>query len=80
MQEQATEAAAAAVAHNVTKAGAGTVILGWLTLNDFALLIGVIVTLAGFGVNLYYKRKADRRESELHAARLAEIREHGRAD
>lgn len=77
MQEQATEAAVAAVAHKTMTAGSATAVVGWLTLNNVALLIGILVTLAGFGVNFYYRRKADRRESELHAARLAEIREHG---
>jgi uncharacterized protein involved in propanediol utilization len=77
MQDQAAEAAVAAAAHKVTTAGAGTVVVGYLTLNDLCLVVGVIVTVAGFVVNLYYKRKQDRREAQLQEARIAALRAHG---
>ena len=70
MNSEAVEAAVATVANVSAKAGAGTMLLGWLTLNDFALVVGLLITAAGVGVNWYYKRKADAREHELHAKRM----------
>lgn len=77
MQDQAADAALAAAAHKATTAGAGTVVVGWLTLNDLCLVIGVVVTVAGFLVNLYYKRKQDRREAQLQEAQIAALQVNG---
>ena len=81
MKDQAAEATVAAVANASAKAGAGTVLFGWLTLNDFALVAGLVLTAVGVAVNFYYKRKAhqleaeaDRRAAELHAKLMAEDR------
>lgn len=77
MKDQATEAAIATVANKVTATGTGITLFGYLTLNDFALIVGVLVTIAGFAVNLHYKRKHDRRAEELHQARLSELKDDG---
>lgn len=37
--------------------GAITTMLGALSLNDWALVVGIGCTLGTFGVNWYYKRK-----------------------
>lgn len=90
VRDQITSAASdAAVASAATKYGmAGgtlTSIFGWLSSNGAAVLIGIVVTVAGFIVNYYFQRKRYRmdkaiadareaREQELHAARLAAIK------
>lgn len=71
MQDSATEATIATVASAATKAGAGTVLFGWLTLNDFALIVGLVIATAGFLVNFHYRRKADKRDEQLHARRMS---------
>lgn len=59
-------------------------IYGWLTSSGAAVLIGILVTVAGFVVNWIYQRKRDKREEreqqlrekreeELHQARLTQI-------
>lgn len=46
-------------------AAMGTAIFGGLTLQEFAVWVGIITTLGTFAVNWYYKeREADRRERE----------------
>lgn len=67
MKDQAVEATIAHVANASAKAGVGTIVLGWLTLNDLALIVGILIAVAGFAVNFYYKRKADLRDAALHA-------------
>ena len=69
MKDQAAEATVAAVANASAKAGAGTVLFGWLTLNDFALVAGLVLTAVGVAVNFYYKRKAHQLEAEADRAR-----------
>lgn len=57
---------------------------GWLTSSSAAVLIGILVTVAGFVVNLIYQRKRDnreereqllreKREDELHQARMMQL-------
>lgn len=77
MQERAADAAVAAVAHKVTTAGGGVALWGGLTANDIAAFGGLLIAAIGLAVQIYFKRKADRRDAELQTARLAAIREHG---
>lgn len=43
--------------------GSFTTMLGAMSLNDLALLVGIICTLGTFGVNWYYKRKEFQRNT-----------------
>lgn len=84
MDREAIEVGVATVASKSTYAGAGTSFLGWLLSSEFTVIFGIVVALAGLGVNWYYKAKADRRtaaadrraddrarvEHELRVARL----------
>lgn len=47
-------------------------VAGWgaLTFNESMMLIGTVLALATFGVNLYFQRRRDKREQELHKARM----------
>lgn len=67
------EAAAAAVGSKATYGGAGITLSGWLLSNEFAVLAGLIIGVAGFLVNWFYKAKQDRRDEREHRARMAEI-------
>jgi Na+/glutamate symporter len=73
MNEQ-TEAAAAAFGAKATQAGATTSVVSWLLSSEFGILIGVLIGLAGFGMNWYYSHKRDRREQAEHKARMKELR------
>lgn len=41
--------------------GLGTAIFGGLTLQDFAIWVGIITTVGTFALNWYYKAREDRR-------------------
>lgn len=43
-----------------------TSIFGALSLNDIAVLVGIICTVGTFAINAYYKRKENQREEERH--------------
>lgn len=75
MKDQAAEATIAAVAQKITVAGGSTAVLGGLTANEIAAFTGALVAVIGLLVQWYYKRKDDRRQDELHRARLAELRD-----
>lgn len=75
MQEQAVthavEASISAASSKATYAGAGMTIGGWLLSSEFAVLVGIVLGVAGFVVNWYYKFKQDRREQTEHARKMA---------
>lgn len=73
MRDQAAEVTIAAVAHKVTTAGGVAAIFGGLTANDIAAFGGLLVAVIGVIVQIYFNRKRDRRETELHKARLREL-------
>lgn len=60
--------------------GGTTAVVGWLNASDIATFIGALAAVVGVGVSWYYKRKADQRDAELHAARLQEIRDERQGD
>ncbi len=66
----AVETAIATVGSKVTNAGAITSVLGWLTSNEFALLVGVGVAIGGFVVNWYYRHQENKRQQAEHSARM----------
>lgn len=47
-------------------------IAGWgaLTFNETLMLVGTVIGLATFGVNLYFQKRRDKREQELHQERI----------
>ena len=48
---------------------------GWWTANEMAAIGGLVCAVIGLAIQWYYKRKADKREVELHTERLRELRE-----
>lgn len=67
---QTVDAALAAAGSKVTYAGSGVTITGWLLSSEFAVLLGMLLGLAGFVVNWYYRHKRDKREAAEHRARM----------
>ena len=57
---------------SVTGAAAGVV--GTVSQVDILTLTGVLIAVAGFGVNLFFNWRRDRREHREHLARMESIR------
>jgi hypothetical protein len=69
------EGTVAAAAHKVAVGGGGVALIGGLSASDIAAFVGMAVAILGVAVSWYYKRKGDRRDAELHEARMTAIRE-----
>lgn len=76
MQEHTTniDTAVAAAASKVTYAGAGASFFGWLASSEAVSLIGILAAVVGLVVNIYFKRREDRRQQERHDAQMRAIR------
>lgn len=70
MSDNTLDATLAAVGQKATAAGATTSVVGWLLSSEFGFLVGIVLTVAGFCVNWYYKAKEDRRRQREHEARM----------
>lgn len=68
--QHAFDATVASTATKVTYTGAGMTISGWFLSSEFAVLMGVIIGVAGFIVNWYYRHKEDRRQQAEHERRM----------
>lgn len=60
----------AAAGSKATYTGAGMTVGGWLLSSEFAVLIGVLIGVAGFLVNWFYRHRQDERERAEHEARM----------
>lgn len=70
-----TDAAIAAAGSKATYTGAGMTISGWFLSSEFAVLIGMLIGVAGFAVNWYYRHKEDARQQAEHERRMREFDE-----
>ena len=43
-----------------------TALIGGLSLNDIAVIVGIVCTIGTFAVNWYYKHRENKREQERH--------------
>lgn len=66
------QAALADAGSKITYAGAGTSVASWAVSSEFGIMLGIVVGVAGFLVNWYYKVKQDRREEREHKRRMGE--------
>ena len=46
---------------------------GLLSLNDWALIIGIVCAVATLLLNAWYQKRKDSRDIELHKAQMAQI-------
>jgi len=67
------EATVTSVASRGMGGGAATSMVGWLASNEAIALIGVIITVLGFVVNLIFQIRRDRRDQELQRVKLLAI-------
>ena len=63
------DATLAAAGSKATVLGSGTTVVSWLFSSEFGVLIGVILSIAGFLINLYFKARRDRRDQSFKARR-----------
>ena len=68
--EHALDATLAAAGSKATYGGAGASVVGWLMSSEFGVVAGIIIGIAGFCVNWYYRHKQDRREQEEHERKM----------
>lgn len=78
----------AGIASKTTYSGAGFAVGGYFLTNEFAVLVGILAAVGGFGVNWYYKRQAlqleiaSRARADIRADTLLQLRsdylKHGR--
>lgn len=73
-EQHAIDATMAAAGTKATYTGGVTTLAGWLLSSEFGILIGVILGVAGFIVQVYYSRKRDKREAARHEHEMAEFR------
>lgn len=71
----AIEASALSASSKTTTFGAVAGTVGWAAQINWLGLIGAAVAIVGLAVNFHYQRQRNKREEEMHQARLAEIRD-----
>lgn len=72
---QTLDATIAAAGSKATYAGSGMTVGGWLVSSEFAVLAGIVIGVAGFLVNWYYKHRQHERERLEHEARMRRLGE-----
>lgn len=65
--------ATAATASKVTVTGAGVSGVGWLINSEWIAVLGAVVAVLGFLVNVFFQRRADRFAAIQHQAELAAL-------
>ena len=73
--QQTVDATIASAASKTTYTGATFTLGGWLVSSEAAVLAGIVLGLAGFCVNLYFRSRADAREEAEHRARMRALQE-----
>lgn len=74
METTGADHAIAAIANKASVAGSGLALWGGLSASDIAAFGGLLIAAIGLCVQWYYKRKGDRRDSELHSVQMDEAR------
>jgi Bacteriophage holin family, superfamily II-like len=59
------DTALAATGSKATYTGSGMILSGWLFSSEFAVLMGIIIGVAGFIVNWYYRHKITNAEIKI---------------
>lgn len=69
----AVDATVVSMADRVTAGGAATGFAGWLMEVNWVGLAGSLLALSGFVISWHFQIKRDRREEEIHRARMREF-------
>lgn len=75
--EIASDLTAAAIGKHMAVGGGGSALVFGLAASDVAAFGGLLIAIVGLVIQFYYKRRADRRDAELHAAQMAGLRRDG---
>lgn len=70
-----TDATLAAIGSKATTAGGLAGLFAFFTSSQFVAFISIAVTVGGFWMNWYFKRRRDKRDAEEHEARMRAIEE-----
>lgn len=73
--QMAIDATIISGANKATAGGAAATAFGWFSQSNVISLIGLALAVSGFLISLYFQIKRDRRETELHLARMGALHE-----
>lgn len=73
VKTQAADAALAASASKATYGGAASSGLGVVFSSEAAAIAGALVAVLGLVINLYFRRRQDRREEREHELRMRSV-------
>lgn len=71
MSTQIQEVIGGAAANKIVGTGSAVTVVSWASSSDFGVWAGILIGVVGLAINLYYKRKSDKRASEAHAFYLS---------
>lgn len=77
MTHAITDTTVAGIAGKVTQGAAAVTVYGGLTANEWAAFGGLLIAIIGALIQWAYKHRADKREAEHHAERMAEMKRRG---
>lgn len=78
--QHSIDAALAATGSKATYTGSGMVLSGWLFSSEFAVFVGVVIGIAGFIVNWYYRHKLTNTEIKFKLDELQMKQEQNERD
>lgn len=70
INDQALDSVISASASKITYGSTGASLIGWITSSEITVLISIVIAVASFLVNWYYKHKQDVREQAEHNQRM----------
>lgn len=59
--------------HRAAQAGGLTTLASWLVSSEGGVLAGIVIGLAGLGIQLHYRKKQDQREQAEHDRRMERL-------
>lgn len=71
--DASASATAAATAGKVATTGAGVSGFGWLINSEWIAVLGAVVAVLGFFINVFFQRRADRFAAIQHQAEMAAL-------
>ena len=73
MLQERVDAIAVGLGKTASVSGGASALVFGLNANEFAAIAGVVVALIGVGVQVFFGRRRDKRETEYHRLRVARL-------
>lgn len=70
MDSTSLEATVSSAAFKGMSAGTGVTLFGWVISNETIALLGLVIAILGFVVNLVFKVRDDRRKQQMHNLKM----------